>query len=97
MCEWHSVKLEGYPPDEQIVIVTRQYKGGVPQVEDCFKYVRDVSKYVDTRTTEWKQFVEEHKDGVWMSWNSDGFWEFEFDGYCEITAWMPYPEPYTGE
>ena len=94
---WHSVKREGFPPDEQPVIVTRQYKGSVPEVEDCFKYVRDVSKHVDMRTTEGKRFVEEHKDGVWMSWNSDGFWEYEFNYYCEITAWMPYSEPYRGD
>ena len=94
---WHSIAKDGLPPDEEIVIVTRLYKGGVPEIEDGFKYVRDVSKHVDMRTAMGKTFVENHKDGVWMSWHSDGFWEYEFNEYCEVLAWMPYPEPYEGD
>ena len=94
---WHSVKKEGYPPDEQTVFVTMMNKSGESEVYDGFKYERDVSKLVDMRTKYGKQFVEDNKNGVWFSWRDD-YWEhWPENEYYTILAWMPYPEPYRGD
>lgn len=97
MNEWHSVKHEGLPPDEEIVLVTIRYKCG-NTVYEGFKHCRDLTKYVDMRYKNGKDFVMNHKDGAWYSYHSDGFWEYWSDGVgYEIVAWMPYPAPYEGD
>ncbi len=91
---WHSVAKDGLPPDEEMVLVTIQYKGGF-EVYDGFKHCSDLTKYVDMRYKNGKDFVMKHQDGAWYSYHSDGFWEYWSDGVgYEIVAWMPYPEPY---
>ena len=94
---WHSVSKDGLPPDEEMVLVTIRHKGG-NEVCEGFKHCRDLTKYVDMRYKNGKDFVMNHKDGAWYSYHSDGFWEYWADdvGY-EIVAWMPYPEPYKGD
>lgn len=94
---WHSVKCEGFPPDEEMVLVTIRHKGG-NEVCEGFKHCRDLTKYVDMRYKNGKDFVMKHKDGAWYSYHSDGFWEYWSDGVSyEIVAWMPYPDPYEGD
>ena len=94
---WHSVSNDGLPPDEEMVLVTIRHKGG-NEVCEGFKHCRDLTKYVDMRYKNGKDFVMRHKDGAWYSYNSDGFWEYWSDGVgYEIVAWMPYPEPYEGD
>ena len=94
---WHSVKCEGLPPDEEMVLVTIRHKGG-NEVCEGFKHCRDLTKYVDMRYKNGKDFVMKHKDGAWYSYHSDGFWEYWSDGVgYEIVAWMPYPAPYEGD
>jgi len=95
---WHSVAKEGFPPDGQTVMVTVQYEGGVRQTEEGFTYCHDLTKHVDMRYKNGKDFVREHKDGIWFSWHSDGFYEYWLESdYCKIVAWMPYPAPYEGD
>lgn len=94
---WHSVLKDGFPPDEEMVLVTIRHKGG-NEVCEGFKHCRDLTKYVDMRYKNGKDFVMKHKDGAWYSYHSDGFWEYWSDGVgYEIVAWMPYPDPYEGD
>lgn len=94
---WHSVLKDGFPPDEEMVLVTIRHKDG-NEVCEGFKHCRDLTKYVDMRYKNGKDFVMKHKNGAWYSYHSDGFWEYWSDGVgYEIVAWMPYPAPYEGD
>lgn len=94
MNEWHSVKKDGYPPDDTFCLVTVVYGDGSRAVEDAYTHVADVSGMVDKRTNVGKQFIADHPDGVWQHWHSDGFFESVYD---RVIAWMPYSEMYQGE
>lgn len=99
MCEWHSVKLEGYPPDEQLCTVTIAY-GNIRICDGPFMHLSDVSPLVDKRTKSGKQYIAEHPDGVWRACNDDGYFETVEENsyeYAKVIAWMPEPLPYDGE
>ena len=97
MCEWHSVKLEGYPPDEQLCTVTIAY-GNIRICDGPFMHLSDVSQLVDKRTNSGKKYIAEHPNGVWRCYFDDGYFEdYEEEEYAKVVAWMPEPEPYTGE
>lgn len=94
---WHSVKLEGYPPDEQICTVTIAY-GDYRICKNLFVHVSDVSALVDKRTKSGMQYIAEHPSGVWHVYEDEGYLEdFEENDYAKVVAWMLEPEPYTGE
>ena len=97
MCEWHSVKLEGYPPDEQLCMVTISY-GSWRVLGRTYMHISDVSPLVDKRTNSGKHYIAEHPNGVWRGYNEDGHFEtVEEDEYIKVLAWMLEPEPYKGD
>ena len=88
---WHSVKLEGYPPEKKLVIVTIKCYDGKRIVRDSCRYVEDLKaeNYTD-------EFCKEHPSGIW-EWLCEAgadYWE-HLDS--DVIAWTGYPVPYTGE
>lgn len=84
--EWHSVKLDGLPPEKEIVIATGEYRS-----ERCVHTGMRYNRTLDEYTGKVKA---ENPGGAWECEIEESYWDI-FD--IPVIAWAFYPEPYKGE